>query len=88
MEKINDGGPAFPAPDFIVDTAKLKEDGFQRMGMIQGMSLRDYFAGQALAGFLACYDFLIVAKENQTYEEASAEKAYEYADALLKARSK
>ena len=37
MEKINDGGPAFPCVD-----AK----GF----VSEGMSLRDWLAGQALAG--------------------------------------
>ena len=76
MENINGGGPAFPS-----ETKDLKGD-YNR-----GMSLRDYFAGQALVGFLACDDFLIVIKENQTYEGACADKAYEYADAMLKGRA-
>lgn len=41
MDKPKDGGPAFPSTD-----AK----GFTS----DGMSLRDYFAGQALAGLIAC----------------------------------
>ena len=40
MSKQNDGGPAFP----VADLSKTQ---------CPGMSLRDYFAGQALAGLLA-----------------------------------
>ena len=44
-----------------------------------GMSLRDYFAGQALAGLAArgCWN-----------GEDAAEKAYEMADAMLATRKK
>ena len=42
------------------------------------MSLRDYFAGQALAG--------IVARGAWDPRSDAAESAYEYADAMLKAR--
>ena len=41
MEKINDGGPAFPRPGS--DYVKAQE----------GMSLRDWLIGQALAGLCA-----------------------------------
>lgn len=46
-EKIDDGGPAFPSEDF--------EHGFHQDTIIKhsGMTLRDWFAGQALAGMLA-----------------------------------
>lgn len=43
-----------------------------------GMSLRDYFAGQALVGMMAGAISVDV--------ERSAQRAYEYADAMLKAR--
>ena len=44
---INDGGPAFP----------LKiEDGQGGYEQCYGMSLRDWFAGQALAGYTAAPD--------------------------------
>jgi hypothetical protein len=62
MSKINDGGPAFPIPD----------EGWP------GMTLRDWFAGQALAGISAQYgtgDAAMIAVE-----------CYEHADAMLKAR--
>jgi hypothetical protein len=40
-----------------------------------GMTLRDYFAGQAVIGLQARYDYPV-----------AAEKAYRIADAMLKAR--
>ena len=44
-----------------------------------GMSLRDYFAGQAIAGFCA--------KEDRDWSSAiRAEAAYKLADAMLAAR--
>ncbi len=61
----NDGGPAFPADSFTAQHCP-------------GMSLRDWFAGQALAGILArCNgpDFANV-----------EHLAYEIADAMLRQR--
>lgn len=46
---------------------------------VKAMTLRDYFAGQALAGMLAADD--------SSYERAAG-LAYGYADALLKQRAK
>jgi hypothetical protein len=60
---INDGGPAFPT--------RYHED-------MHGMTLRDWFAGQALQGLLASTktsDGLAIAKD-----------AYILADAMLRAR--
>lgn len=47
----NDGGPAFPRPGFDGDD---KERGDWDAGN-KGMSLLDYFAGQALAGVAGGY---------------------------------
>ena len=44
-----------------------------------GMTLRDWFAGQAMAGMLANSD-------RDGYPEDRAQLAYEYADAMLEAR--
>ena len=57
MEKINDGGPAFPCVD-----AK----GF----VSEGMSLRDWLIGQALAGL--CSNLA-------SYEEHTKEQRAEFA---------
>lgn len=48
-------------------------------GVSDGMTLRDYFAAKAMQGMLAC------AYADGTHE-AFAKWAYEYADAMLKAR--
>jgi hypothetical protein len=67
---INDGGPAFPS-DYIPGTATTP-----------GMSLRDWFAGQALAGLLS---------KGQSTSNAKSwmpEEAYELADAMLAARER
>lgn len=68
MSKINNGGPAFPLQSIGPDFAP----GYS------GMSLRDWFAGQALAGLLA-----------HPSDENPADMpfaAYKLADAMLKAR--
>lgn len=62
----NDGGPAFPAPMNGPD------------GRTQhGMTLRDYFAAQALAGI-----------DNDFSAQGRAIWAYECADAMLAARER
>lgn len=45
-----------------------------------GMSLRDYFAAQALA--------LVLSQDGSRIADVLAEKAYEIADAMLKERAK
>jgi hypothetical protein len=63
---INDGGPAFPGPETTTNP--------------QGMSLRDWFAGQALAGMLADH-------ERNGYPKDYAKNAYLFADAMIAARN-
>lgn len=70
-EKIKDGGPAFPR-------APLGEDCAHPYGQQDGMSLRDWFAGQALAGLLSEGEYVD--------ERPVAFRAYVYADAMLAAR--
>jgi hypothetical protein len=66
MSNTNTGGPAFPDPQ-------------ENWRGEKGMTLRDYFAGQAIAGKLPM--------SGGMYEAADyARFAYEMADAMLKAR--
>lgn len=83
MSKINDGGPAFPShsgdPEMIDPRNRIS---------CGGMTLRDWFAGQALAA--------MASTPKETTEAANAagmsrtdfvtECAYQLADAMLKAR--
>ena len=73
--QINDGGAAFPQPRF--------DSSGERVGWNPGMSLRDYFAGQALVGLLLhpCDTRLV-----PLGPETTPRRAYEYADAMLAAR--
>lgn len=69
--EINNGGPAYPG---VIGPPKE---------FAQGMSLRDFFAAQALTGMLASE-----ANDMQPQYEAgnAAQRAYWLADAMLKAR--
>lgn len=70
---IRDNPPAFPREDYQADDAPGQ----------RGMSLRDWFAGQALAGFLATAgDAQIVDASYRTVAKAM----YRFADAMLAAR--
>lgn len=51
-----------------------------------GMSLRDWFAGQALAGYIASHSHPQAL--NAPQDEDAAHHAYWYADAMLAAREK
>lgn len=73
MDQTNDGGPAFPRTPF--DVNDYTGDGSS------GMSLRDYFAGQALAGMLTCSYI------NSSKVDLSRE-AYRFADRMLAERQK
>lgn len=71
MSDHNDGGPAFPHDN--------QEMGDRHRIAQPGMSLRDWFAGQALAGMLADSNV------TGTYDKL-ASAAYDMADAMLAAR--
>lgn len=72
MLKIKNGGPAFPQNEWSHSGGDGRE----------GMSLRDWFAGQALAGMLANQ------RGGLDPIAAHAEHAYLYADAMLAEREK
>ena len=66
--KTNNGGPTFPIPTKYMGTD------------FPGMSLRDYFAGQALTGLLAD-------QKRDGLVKAYADDAYTFADAMIAARN-
>lgn len=84
---MNDGGPAFPRPNYVeLDQTEYHPNRPGRGSICgdDGMSLRDWFAGQALAGMLACPRDIQGAETRQT----RVERAYKYADAMLAERAK
>lgn len=76
MNRIKDGGPAFPREP-------LGQDCGAPYGQQDGMSLRDWFAGQALAGGL-----LINGRATDALRSPAdlARSAYIVADAMIAAR--
>ena len=77
-QQINDGGPAFPQQVWINQNNEVCTAG-QYYGEAVGMTLRDYFAGQALMGFTSRHGAFAIPN--------MAEDAYVAADAMLKARA-
>lgn len=75
MSSKNDGGPAFPLQ------AHVDEQLSRAYLTQQGMSLRDWFAGQALSGLMASPNGPRLVKE-------AVDVAYCAADTMLKAREK
>lgn len=73
MSAINDGGPAFPRTQFTTAEG-------DRIGP-DGMSLRDWFAGQALAS-----PALFMDGGGRFPPEKTARLAYQTADAMLQQR--
>jgi hypothetical protein len=61
--------PAFPVPDVVKGTVKLTSE-------FTGMTLRDYFAAQAMMG-------LVTSEAFARDEKHVAAVAYKFADAML-----
>ena len=78
MMARDDGGPAFPS---MATTEELTDGGYRTRQYLQpGMTLRDWFAGQALANSQIC--------ESSADNNLNASWAYDAADAMLKERAK
>ncbi len=85
----HNGGPAFPTPwhndgdmnNSAPDGAVIPPGGIHHLS---GMSLRDWFAGQALAGYLSDPDIVTTGEA----VKAIAKAMYRVADAMLEERAK
>ena len=74
----NEGGPAFPSSH---------SSGELPVAPQRGMSLRDYFAAQALTGVITSCS-LDHRHEGEDMKAMFARRAYELADAMLEARKR
>jgi len=81
MSKHNNGGPAYPT--YHERKPPCLDAG---MSVDIGLTKRDYFAGQALAGMLSYYNEHRGDYHTNAPVEVAAKDAYQYADAMLKAR--
>ena len=79
-KKIDNGGPAFP---FILQGPKIEGDS-------QGMTLRDWFAGQALIGLLFNAETILKSSKESgnTATQELITASYELSDAMLKERKR
>lgn len=82
MDFRKEGGPAFPVP---CDRDPSNGQGIREGA--DGMSLRDYFAGQVVGEAFAKMASHPVSMTSPTINDV-AEKAYRLADAMLAARKK
>ena len=84
----DDGGPVFPIPErsqnwMLPDGGR---EGWHKFAT-DGISLRDYAAIKAMQSILLWPDGW-TKKDGETWGEALSRQSYEYADAMLQARSK
>ncbi len=86
--KIEDGGPAFPTLLGLEDTRESNSNSNDYAFpacVAAGMTLRDWFAGQALAGELAAW----TEDQDSSYAPSKvAERMYAMADAMIAERQK
>ena len=80
MNKIKDGGPAFPLPVGDQECCPRFESGYG------GMSLRDYFAAKAMQAYMAAHLAAGTYDESAEFDREVSAWSYETADAMLEAR--
>ena len=86
---MNDGGSAFPVIDGGGIASYTDQDGYHylKIETRDGMSLRDWFAGQVVAAVIAFEDRALDTHDALPIETV-ARQSYELADAMLKARER
>lgn len=87
MSTKETGGTAFPCDQIIARDENGRLYGKEISG--GGMTLRDYFAANAMSGVLACvstgrHDLTFL--DGDTQEQRLATESYRLADAMLEAR--
>ena len=88
MSKRPDGGPAFPVEPqgaWLPDCDDPNAAPMREFPGHPGMSLRDYFAAQAMTGLIYHNAFALYNQGNATQ---TAKQAYAAADAMLEERDK
>lgn len=87
-DERKDGGPAFPSRDKI----EASRNDARQMSGADGMSLRDYFAGQVINGLAECFGYARGDTEPESVEKERwakrAREAYAQADAMLAERER
>jgi len=93
--KIDDGGPAFPVG---CEPERVRCSGFDEMERVnrinterRGMSLRDWYAGMAMQGFLAGVNMIGPFPkhlENENVLEMVVKGSFLFADAMIASRNK
>lgn len=78
----NNGGPAFPARNYIIPHDLAKQH-VAELSATQGMTLRDYFAGEELSKTNGPY----ICDTPEAYARL-ADHCYRMADAMLAERAK
>ena len=85
MSAPKDGGPAFPGPQPILLLDPATMHGVEKIEVhMNGMSLRDWFAGQALVGLCAAGHAIKINGRDTLHEVT----AFMLADAMLAQRAK
>ncbi|MGB1214575.1 MAG: hypothetical protein ACPG4X_14520 [Pikeienuella sp.] len=86
---MKDGGPAFPSEFVLHEPGKVGNE-VAIKEFSSGMSLRDWFAGQALVGVMTNAENFGGAASHEREEafRRTADLLYEIADAMLAARDK
>ena len=79
MNRINDGGPAFPGQWYDFQPLTGEQVVREQWG---GMTLRDFFAAKAMQSLLATIDTY----PDEHWRDGLAMDAYMMADAMLRAR--
>jgi hypothetical protein len=79
MAEINDGGPAFSVPDTYHPNGQVQYG-------TTGMSLRDWFAGQASENDIRRHQSRIERSNGGTYQPSVEECKYAYAVEMIKTR--